>query len=90
MPKRINCTHIREGYGCRPTSEEVWKKEFKGKIRHSPNRIHFRLFKKEATLIYNDENGVFFLQLPDKTRKISLVGKDGYRFLKEIHGKLNR
>ena len=80
----------KKSYRCRPTLEEVWKKEFNGKIRHSPNRIHFRLFKKEATLIYNDENMVFFLQLPNKTRKISLIGKNGYGFLKEIHEKLNR
>jgi hypothetical protein len=90
MPKRINCTHTKKSYRCRPTLEEVWKKEFNGKIRHSPNRIHFRLFKKEATLIYNDENMVFFLQLPNKTKKISLIGKNGYGFLKEIHEKLNR
>ena len=90
MPKRINCVHTKKHYRCRPTLEEVWKKEFKGKIRHSPNRIHFRLFKKEATLIYNDENMVFFLQLPNKTKKISLIGKNGYGFLKEIHEKLNR
>jgi hypothetical protein len=80
----------KKSYRCRPTLEEVWKKEFNGKIRHSPNRIHFRLFKKEATLIYNDENMVFFLQLPNKTKKISLIGKNGYGFLKEIHEKLNR
>jgi len=90
MPKRINCVHTKKSYRCRPTLEEVWKKDFKGHIRHSPNRIHFRLFKKEATLIYNDENGVFFLKLPDKTIPISLIGKNGYRFLKEIHEKLNR
>jgi hypothetical protein len=90
MPKRINCVHTKKSYRCRPTLEEVWKKEFNGKIRHSPNRIHFRLFKKEATLIYNDENMVFFLQLPNKTKKISLIGKNGYGFLKEIHEKLNR
>jgi hypothetical protein len=90
MPKRINCVHTKKSYRCHPTLEEVWKKEFNGKIRHSPNRIHFRLFKKEATLIYNDENMVFFLQLPNKTKKISLLGKNGYGFLKEIHEKLNR
>jgi hypothetical protein len=90
MPKRINCMITKKSYRCRPTLEEVWKKEFNGKIRHSPNRIHFRLFKKEATLIYNDENMVFFLQLPNKTKKISLIGKNGYGFLKEIHEKLNR
>ncbi len=91
MPKRINCIHTKKSYRCRPTLEEVWKKEFNGKIRHSPNRIHFRLFKKEATLIYNDENMVFFLQLPGREATvISLIGKNGYGFLKEIHEKLNR
>ena len=91
MPKRINCVHTKKHYRCRPTLEEVWNKEFNGKIRHSPNRIHFRLFKKEATLIYNDENGVFFLQLPGREPTvISLIGKNGYRFLKEIHDNLKR
>jgi hypothetical protein len=81
--------HTKKSYRCRPTLEEVWKKDFKGHIRHTPNRIHFRLFKKEATLIYNDENMVFFLQFPDhQTRKISLIHKNGYGVLKEIHEKL--
>lgn len=88
MPKRIDCMHTKKSYRFRPTLEEVWKKDFKGHIRHTPNRIHFRLFKKEATLIYNDENMVFFLKMPHQTRKISLLHKNGYRFLKEIHEKL--
>lgn len=90
MPKRIKCVITKKSYRCRPTLEEVWKKDFKGHIRHSPNRIHFRLFKKEATLIYNDENMVFFLQFPDHTTTIPLLKKDGYHFLKEIYEKLNK
>ena len=58
--KRINCVHTKKSYRCRPTLEEVWKKEFKGKIRHSPNRIHFRLFKRRQRLSITMRTWSFF------------------------------
>jgi hypothetical protein len=71
--------------------QDVWKKEFKGKVRTTRSRLYFRLDKSpEAILEHDEDSGSAFLTLRNKRRPVWLFDEDGYGILKKIHRSLKR